>query len=135
MDSSTRRAHALNEAVTGEIRAHLGRRRWKASELARKLGENEMWLSRRLRGSQPMTLSDIERICAALQVSPADLIASAVRMASQTTVPKVPVPDRPADGRPKRRGDRNGPMRRPSDLSRPKWTSDRSAVATTSSAA
>jgi len=125
-----RRANALNEAVAGEIRAALARRRWPAGELARRLGENEMWLSRRLRGSQPMTLSDIERIADTLAMSPSELIASAVRMAAQTTVAKVSVAERLKDGRPKGRegarpkgrGDRHGPKSAvEQEIRRPTW--------------
>lgn len=77
---------SLNELVAGEVRAALGRRRWRQSHLAARLGVNEMWVSRRLRGAQPIDLDDLQRIAEALEVSVTDLIPS---QRTQSTGPKV----------------------------------------------
>ncbi|WP_203911137.1 helix-turn-helix domain-containing protein [Rhizocola hellebori] len=46
----------------------------KQSELAARLGVNEMWLSRRLRGAQPIDLNDLQRIAETLGVEVTDLL-------------------------------------------------------------
>ena len=64
---------SLNDAVAKEIRVLLLRRDMRQTELAANLGVNEMWLSRRLRGAQPLDLNDLQRIADALGVEVADL--------------------------------------------------------------
>lgn len=46
----------------------------KQTELAAKIGVNEMWLSRRLRGAQPIDLNDLQLIAEALNVEVSELL-------------------------------------------------------------
>lgn len=102
MDKPTRGARGyLNEAVAGEIRAELARRQWSQVELASKLGEDQMWLSRRLRATKPLTLTEFEAIARVLEIAPSELLARAIKAAAPTTLAKTPPPDRPRDNRPK----------------------------------
>lgn len=101
MTSPVREAVSLNEAAAAEVRSLLGRRQMRQSVLARRLGETEVWVSRRLRGIQTMSLSDIERIAQALDLEPVELLASAVRATRPTSLAKPAAPDRPRDNRPK----------------------------------
>jgi transcriptional regulator with XRE-family HTH domain len=80
------------------------------SELARKLGETEVWVSRRLRGIQALSLSDIERIARVLQVEPVELLRSAVASAVSPTCTKSEQSVRPKGSRPKGRADSRSPM-------------------------
>lgn len=116
MESPTRKASGLNEAVAGEIRAELARRRWSQAELAAKLGEDQMWLSRRLRAAKPLTLTEFEAICLALDLAPSELLGRAIRGTWQPTVPKFETPGRPpnktGDRGPKGRGGSVSPGRR-----------------------
>lgn len=103
METDNRPAIGLSASVGKEIRKLLIDLDMKQLELATRLGENEMWISRRLRGSQPIDLNDLERIARALDVEVADLMPKregrvvthigAPRV--QTTVPKIGLPKRP----------------------------------------
>lgn len=68
METETRDAVDLSVAVAKEIRIMLVRLDMKQTELAARLGVNEMWLSRRLRGAQEIGLNDLQRIAGALGV-------------------------------------------------------------------
>jgi len=70
----TGREVPLNTGVAAEIRAWMGRNEKTQAEMARLLGENEMWVYRRIRGKQQMTLADLQRIATALGVSVLDLL-------------------------------------------------------------
>lgn len=74
MESSSRSATNLSAAVAEEVRIMLIRKKMKQTDLATKLGVNEMWLSRRLRGVQPLDLNDLAAIAEALDVPVADLL-------------------------------------------------------------
>lgn len=67
------RDNTLNNQVAGEIRAWMGRREMTQADVARALDENEMWVMRRIRGRQAMTIEDLQRIAAVLRVSVLDL--------------------------------------------------------------
>lgn len=82
----------LNSSVAGEIRAWMGRRGVRQSQLARVLGENEQWLSTRLRGATPLNLNDLERIAQALAVNVVDFLPHRER---EVTLP-FPAPTFPA---------------------------------------
>jgi transcriptional regulator with XRE-family HTH domain len=103
MDTQTREAAALNRAVAAELRSLLARRRMRQSALARRMGVTEVWLSRRLREVQSMSLDDLEAMCRALGVAPAELVASAVRGTWLPTLEKVAPPDRATSTHPKGR--------------------------------
>lgn len=74
MESATRTAIQLSDAVGKEIRVLLLRRDMKQTELAAKMGVGEMWLSRRLRGAQEIGLNDLQRIAQALDVEATTLL-------------------------------------------------------------
>jgi transcriptional regulator with XRE-family HTH domain len=103
MTTSTRETTALNRAVAAQIRSLLGVRMLRQAQLASRMGVTEVWLSRRLREVQAMSLDDVERIAQALELAPAELIASAVKGTWQPTQPNVELPIRPRDNRPKTR--------------------------------
>lgn len=46
----------------------MGRQEMSQADMARALGENEMWVFRRIRGKQQMTIADIERMAKVLGV-------------------------------------------------------------------
>src|SRR5687767_6944026 len=74
MENETRGAIRLSDAVAKEVRVMLVRREMKQTELAAKMGVSEMWLSRRLRGSQPLDLNDLQLIADCLNVEVTDLL-------------------------------------------------------------
>lgn len=111
MESGTRNAIQLSDAVAKEIRVLLVRRDMKQAELATRMGVSEMWLSRRLRGAQPIDLNDLQRIADALSVEVVDLLPGPHSTVAsregrtvvvsgtanrQTTVPKSPLAKRPS---------------------------------------
>lgn len=112
MTTSTRETTALNKAVAAQIRSLLGVRMLRQSQLASRMGVTEVWLSRRLREVQPMSLDDVERIAQALDLAPAELIASAVKGSWQPTLTKVGPP-----GRPPTKTSDHGPKGRPGTVS------------------
>lgn len=61
-------------AVAAEVRAAAARRRISGSELARRLGKTQSWVSRRMVGDIPLGLDDLEGFAEALGVSPFDLL-------------------------------------------------------------
>lgn len=69
----------LNKLVASEIRAWLGRRQLTGRQLAAKLGASQTWTATRLRGEQEITLTDLERIAAALGVEVATLLPAPAR--------------------------------------------------------
>lgn len=131
---------SLTEQVATEIRVQLARQGIRQSDLARKLGRNDQWLSVRIRGTQPIDLSDLEEIAAGLGVAVADLLPESVQLVTDQEVIKSrplrtrptrhaksgvkptarysPRPDRPSDGRPKGRAEKQAP---PSNVRRPVW--------------
>lgn len=59
---------SLAERAIEEIRVAMTRRRVSGRELARRLGVSQPWVSYRLTGETPITLADVEKIAAALDV-------------------------------------------------------------------
>ncbi len=72
----TDRAASLSADTAAEIRAWMGRLSVRQSELARRLGETDQWLSMRLRGNTPIDLDELSRIADALGVLVKDLLPS-----------------------------------------------------------
>lgn len=68
----------LSEAVAAELRAISARKRYTVRSIADRLEptENSMWVSRRLRGVT-LSVDDVERISAALEVDPLDVLQAA----------------------------------------------------------
>lgn len=64
----------LRERAAEEIRVLLARRKISGSELARKVGVTQPYISRRLNGEVAFDLDDLERIAAVLDVDVTDLI-------------------------------------------------------------
>lgn len=54
--------------VTANVRAEMGRADMKAVQLAAAMGQNEMWLSRRLKGHVTFDVVDIQKIANVLHV-------------------------------------------------------------------
>lgn len=69
-------AKSLTQLVATEIKVAMARGDVRQSQLARKLGKNEQWLSVRLRGVQPIDMNDLHRIAEALGVGVHDLLPS-----------------------------------------------------------
>jgi transcriptional regulator with XRE-family HTH domain len=89
------------------IRMELIRLDLKQSDLATRMHKSEMWISRRLRGAQPIDLNDLQEFADALGIRPERLVAGAVVSstagAGQTTVPTLETPIRTTPiGHPKR---------------------------------
>lgn len=62
--------------VTAEVRAHMARQGIGVNDLAAQMGVTPMWLSRRLRGVTRLTVDDLARVAAALDVDPASLLTT-----------------------------------------------------------
>lgn len=88
----------------------MGRRELNQADVARRLGENEMWVYRRIRGKQQITLADMHRIAKALDIGVHELLPSpeiaagaadpglTARYIAMTV--QSPIMDRPKDNRP-----------------------------------
>ena len=86
------------ERVAAEIRAEMGRQQVRYVRLAERLGENEVWVSRKVRGRTPLTINDLERIAAALDVPVSDLIPGGTRGELNRRSPLAPNQPMPAPG-------------------------------------
>lgn len=64
----------MRQRVAEEIRVLLARRRMSGSELARQIGASQPYVSRRLTGEIAFDVDDLEKIAAALDVQPSDLL-------------------------------------------------------------
>lgn len=96
----TREATALNRAVAAQVRSVLAIRQIRQATLAKRMGVTEVWLSRRLREVQPMSLDDVEAMCQALDMEPADMIAAAIEGRRYLTQGYSAPSIRPRDTRP-----------------------------------
>jgi transcriptional regulator with XRE-family HTH domain len=65
---------SLSDRVAEELRAVLARRQISASELARRTGLRQPYLSRRMTGAVPFNLDDLELIAPVLRIEVADLL-------------------------------------------------------------
>lgn len=126
-------AKTFTQVVAMEIRVAMTRADVRQSELARRIGKTEQWLSVRLRGRQPIDLNDLALIAGALGVSPLDLLpsreiaAAASRNPNQDSgqVSRLTTPPRPASaGRAAHRptGRTSGTQRRPVSVRSPGHT-------------
>lgn len=68
-------APPFRELVAAELRAHLARQRLSGRALAKRLGENQTWVSRRLAGHVPLDTDDLQRIAEALGLEPMELLS------------------------------------------------------------
>lgn len=74
------RQGGYSDRVAAQVRAVLGHRNLTKHELALMLGENDVWLGRRIAAGVrrvPLDLNDLERIARALDVEVADLLPPA----------------------------------------------------------
>jgi transcriptional regulator with XRE-family HTH domain len=67
----------LSARVAANIRALMAYKQMRQSQLARRIGKGEQWLSVRLRGVQAIDLNDLDLIAGALEIDPADLVRPA----------------------------------------------------------
>lgn len=74
MTTTPERTATLTSLVAAEIRAQMGRLDVRQSELARRLGENDQWVSTRLKGRTPINLNDLHRFAKALGLNVFDLM-------------------------------------------------------------
>jgi transcriptional regulator with XRE-family HTH domain len=74
MTTTPERTATLTTLVAAEIRAWLGRLDLRPAELARRLGENDQWMSSRLKGRTPINVNDLQRVADALGLSVVDLL-------------------------------------------------------------
>lgn len=128
-------AKTFTQVVAMEIRVAMTRADVRQSDLARRIGKTEQWLSVRLRGKQPIDLNDLALIAGALGVSPLDLLPSReVAAAVSGTNPRFPQvsrlasPDTPIRAKP--RTSRHAPgQRRPVSVRSPGRTIPSAAAA------
>lgn len=66
----------------------MGRKDVKQAELARRMGENDQWVSTRLRARTPIDLNDLLRFARALEVDPYELLPPADAAAAAVVAPK-----------------------------------------------
>lgn len=64
----------LNGYATGEIRAWQARRNENNKQLAAKMGRDQMWISRKLRGLIPLTLPEVQEFADALGIPVSKLL-------------------------------------------------------------
>jgi transcriptional regulator with XRE-family HTH domain len=76
MTTVTSQGTPLRARVAEEIRALMGRRRMSGAALARGIGENQQYVSRRLTGEVPFDIDDLEKIAALLDTSVTALLPS-----------------------------------------------------------
>jgi len=96
----------------------------KQSDLAARMQKSEMWVSRRVRGAQPIDLNDLQLFADALGVEAADLLSAARTSAvvtagtrpAQTTGPYVELPVRPPMSGPPKPATPPASSRRPARL-------------------
>jgi transcriptional regulator with XRE-family HTH domain len=74
MTTTPERTATLTSLVAAEIRATMGRLDVRQSELARRMGETDQWMSMRLKGRTPIDINELSRIAKALEVGVHDLL-------------------------------------------------------------
>lgn len=72
------------------------------AQLARVLGQSQMWVSDRLRGIQPINLDDMERIGDALDVPALELLPRSFRAAQGLNLSLIPTARMGRSGSPRR---------------------------------
>jgi transcriptional regulator with XRE-family HTH domain len=101
-------AKTLTQLVAMEIRVAMTRSDVRQSELARRIGKTEQWLSVRLRGKQPIDLNDLALIGDGLGIGIYDLLPARETVAASaasgtnrdfTPVSRLQAPEPPAQPR------------------------------------
>lgn len=67
----------LTDRVITELRIAFARERIPQAEVARRLGKNYDWITRRMAGETPITLDDLEQITGVVGIDLAELLAAA----------------------------------------------------------
>jgi transcriptional regulator with XRE-family HTH domain len=122
METETRGPTDLSASVGKEIRKLLIDLDLTQADLAARIGENEIWVSRRLRGSVPIDLNDLARFAAALDKDFLELMPRregrliAVGGTDQTSGRKLITATSPLSKRPGPTGPRSPVTRAPSTL-------------------
>jgi len=108
-------AKTLTQMVATRIRVAMAVEDIRQSELSRRMGKNEQWLSVRLRGRQPIDMNDLLLFARALEVNVHDLLPSREEAEGAAGPPAIPryldlpvrmdshvarMADRPPDNRP-----------------------------------
>ena len=92
----------MRELVAEELRVLLARRRMSASELGRRIGVTQPYISRRLTGEIAFDLDDLQRIADAMEVTIADLLPKSQRTVTNGSLGSLadtPVQPHPVDVR------------------------------------
>lgn len=74
-ETQTKQPSAATMTAISNIKSELARRDQKQIDLANYLGENKMWMSRRMSGAVPFTIEEIERIAIAFEKTVAEMFA------------------------------------------------------------
>ena len=87
----------LADRIAAEIRAEMARQQIRGVQLAERMGENEAWVSRKIRGLSPMTVNEVDRFAQALGLTFRQLVLAAeerrVNYASSPAIPRtIPAP-------------------------------------------
>lgn len=77
---------SLDERIAFAIQVEMLRQKTTTSQVAAVIGEQYLWLHRRLKGNTPFQLEDVERIAVALEVPVTQLVEDAVRGDRPTSV-------------------------------------------------
>lgn len=100
MTTTPERSATLTDIVARNIRSRMGWLGIRQRELARRLGENDQWVSVRVKGQVSLNLNDIQRFAKALETELHNLLPSQAEAAAapvpRTTHGYATVADRPS---------------------------------------
>lgn len=88
-------AKTLTQLVALEIRLEMVRQDLKQSQVARRIGKTEQWLSVRLRGRQPIDVNDLALIARGLGIGIHELLPDPETANGAAIAPYLPVTDQP----------------------------------------
>jgi transcriptional regulator with XRE-family HTH domain len=108
MTTMPERTATLTGLIAQRIRSRMGWLNIRQRELAKRLGENDQWVSVRINGKVTLDVNELHRFAKALEVGISELLPSDEEAARAVTIgPAIPRyldvavrPDRPADNRP-----------------------------------
>jgi transcriptional regulator with XRE-family HTH domain len=70
------RTATLTELIARRVRARMGWLGIRQNELARRVGENDQWVSSRINARTPISIMELQRFAKALEVGLSDLLPS-----------------------------------------------------------
>src|SRR5690606_32699691 len=87
----------LADRIASEIRAEMARQQIRGVQLAERMGENEAWVRRKIRGLSPMTVNEVDRFAQALGLTFRQLVLAAEERrvnyaSSPATLRTIPAP-------------------------------------------